>query len=113
MGRSPESIGKTLDAKVGVNLNALMRSLCMVIGTLLIVGATVIFLRGMGNVLPPALGAGLVFAAGLALLWLAFKPHPGGHAVPEAPDRFAEAESYDRTALARLQESMEQPHKRS
>ncbi|HUG80730.1 MAG TPA: hypothetical protein VML01_03640 [Bryobacterales bacterium] len=90
-----------------------MRFLCILVGPLLIVGATLIFLRGMGSVLPPALGAGLVFAAGLALLGLAFRPHAVEHAVQQTAGEFPEPEAYDRTALARLQESMEPPRKSS
>jgi hypothetical protein len=90
-----------------------MRFLCILVGPLLIVGATLIFLRGMGSVLPPALGAGLVFAAGLALLWLAFRPSPVEHGVQPTSGEFPEPESYDRAALARLQESMEHPPRES
>ncbi|MDA1313683.1 MAG: hypothetical protein O2968_10145 [Acidobacteria bacterium] len=94
-------------------MNSAIRFLFMVVGPLLIVGATVIFLRGIGDILPPIMGAGLAFVAGLALLWLAFKPHPVAHAVRQAAGELPEIESYDRTALARLQESMEPQRKSS
>lgn len=94
-------------------MNSAIRSLCMLVGTLSIVGATVIYLRGIDEVLPPALAAGIAFGAGLLLLWLAFKPHQAPHAVAEAPGELPEAESYDRTALARLQESMDSPREPS
>lgn len=92
-------------------MSSALRSLLMVIGPLLIAGATIIFLRGIGDILPPNLLGGLAFAAGLTLLWLAFRPSPAEHVVEGT--EFPEPESYDRTALARLQESLEPPRERS
>jgi hypothetical protein len=82
-----------------------MRSLFMVVGPLFIVGATLIFLRGIGDTVPPILGAGLAFATGLALLWLAFKPRTVGLGTQAAPGELPVSESYSRTALARLREA--------
>lgn len=86
----------------------------MIFGALLIVGATIIFLREMGTVLPPRLSSTLVFAAGIGLLWAAFRPW-GGEVPEGAADGSGVAQPvekpYDRAALARLQEAFESESK--
>lgn len=82
----------------------------MIVGALLIVGATIIFLRELGTVLPPGVSSTLVFVAGIGLLWAAFRPW--GVEVPdESVDGSGVAQPvetpYDRAALARLQEAFD------
>lgn len=86
----------------------------MLVGALLVVGATIIFLRKLGTVLPPGISSALVFVAGIGLIWVAFRPgndemrgegeNGSGVAQPvETP--------YDRAALARLQEAFDSESK--
>ena len=100
-----------------------VQALLTILGTLSIVAATIIFLREVGDILPPALAAGLAFVAGIGLLWLAFKPERIDHhgAKDEDRDRDGDGDegrdgtganrtgssSYSSAAMARLQETIE------
>jgi len=95
-------------------MNSALRALLMIFGALLIVGATIIFLRELGTVLPPNVSSTLVFVAGIGLLWVAFRPWGGE--VPEGgadgPGVAQPVETpYDRAALARLQAAFDSESK--
>ena len=87
----------------------------MLIGVLLIVGGTVIFLRDWGTIVPPAASATLAFLVGLGMLWAAFRPAGLDSAdAVETPQASQQPETpYDRAALARLQEAFDNDSKPS
>lgn len=86
----------------------------MIVGALLIVGATIIFLRELGTVLPPGVSSALVFVAGIGLIWVGFRPW-GGPVPDESVQGSGVAQPvetpYDRAALARLQEAFDSESK--
>lgn len=91
-------------------MNSVLRALLTLVGALLIVGATIIFLRQLGTVLAPGVSSALVFLVGVGLLWLAFRPdnievRDEGADSSGMPDTVETP--YGRGALARLQEAFD------
>ena len=94
------------------SMSSSVRVILTILGTLSIVGATIVFLRDIDGFLPSALAASVSFAVGIGLLWLAFRPERLEHKITEAADDGSGvtqtvSSEYERTAMARLRESFD------